>query len=135
MEGVVIKLAGVGVVAVFAILILRHGSPDSAMLLRMVTGVGLALLCVFAMTPIVEYIVALSSLLESERVSVAVSQLLKALGISLLTHVCANVCRDSGEGSIASYVELGGRLEIVILALPLIKEIVDMALVLLELTP
>ena len=49
--------------------------------------------------------------------------LLSAVGIAALTGVCAEVCRDCREPTIASYVETAGRLEILLLCIPLIREI------------
>ena len=53
--------------------------------------------------------------------------LLQVLCVAFLTHICASICLDCGEGTIAEYVELGGKLEILILALPLMREILEIA--------
>lgn len=135
MSDLLFKLFGGAILCVLVILILKKESPDSAVTLRMIAGVLLAIACISALKPIIEYVNELSeSIGAGEEISSAVSVLLKALGVALLTHVCATVCRDSGEGSIAYYVELGGKIEIMILSLPLIKEIVDLALGLLEMS-
>ena len=49
--------------------------------------------------------------------------LMGALGIAVMTGVCADLCRECREPTVASYVEMAGRLEILILTIPLIKEI------------
>ena len=49
--------------------------------------------------------------------------LLGALGIAVLTGICADICRECRETSIASYVEIAGRLEILLLCVPLIRDI------------
>ena len=53
--------------------------------------------------------------------------LLKTLGIAFLTEVAAGICRDGGEGSLATWVEMAGKLEILILSLPLVEHILDAA--------
>lgn len=53
--------------------------------------------------------------------------IVKALGIAYLTHISAELCRDCGEGSIASAIEAVGRLEIIILSLPLLNKIITMS--------
>ena len=53
--------------------------------------------------------------------------MIKALGIALLTHVTASICRDCGEGSVASGVEFAGKLEILFLCLPIIVKILGYA--------
>ncbi len=53
--------------------------------------------------------------------------IVKALGIAYLTHISAQLCRDCGEGSVATLIEGAGRLEIIILSLPLINKIIGMS--------
>lgn len=53
---------------------------------------------------------------------------LKALGIVWLTTAAADLCRSLGEGTIASSVETAGRAELLILCIPLLRELIDMSL-------
>jgi stage III sporulation protein AD len=49
------------------------------------------------------------------------------LGLAILTQICAEICKESGEGGIASAIELIGKIEILVLALPLINDILTVA--------
>ena len=53
--------------------------------------------------------------------------LAKALFVALLCQLTAEICRDFGENGIASKVELGGKLSIIYLSVPLIKEVLESA--------
>ncbi len=57
----------------------------------------------------------------------------KVLGISYVTVFSANTCRDYGQTALASKAELAGRCAIAVLGLPLIKNVLDLALGFLEL--
>ena len=46
-----------------------------------------------------------------------------AFGIAFLSHVTAEICKECGESSVAGFVELAGKTEILILCLPLVKEL------------
>ncbi len=59
--------------------------------------------------------------------------MLKGLGAAILTHVCSSVCRECGKPTLADYVEFAGRIELVLLCLPLITQIMKAADTLLEL--
>ena len=134
MSETLFKILGAAIFGAFVIVTLKKESADGALTLRMVMGVVLAISCISAINPIVAYITELGEVFgEESGVASSVTVLLKALGVSLITHICATVCRDSGEGSIAQYVELAGKIEIVLLSLPLIGEIIDIALGLIEL--
>lgn len=51
--------------------------------------------------------------------------LFKALGIAFLSHMTAEMCRDCGENTVAGGVETLGKLEILMLCLPLIGSVMD----------
>ena len=53
--------------------------------------------------------------------------LIKTLGLALLTKICSDICRDCGEGTLASCVELCGKLAILLLCIPMIGELMDYA--------
>ncbi len=129
-----VKLFGGAILGVMLIVILRKESPDSALTVKMVLGVMLALACIGTMTPVIEYIKEIGGSFGGDGLSGAVEVLLKALAVSVLTHVCATVCRDSGESSTAYYVEMGGKIEILLLSMPLLRDMTDMALELLEMS-
>ncbi len=55
------------------------------------------------------------------------SPITKALIIALLCQITSEICRDFGENGIASKVELGGKIAIIYLSVPLIKEVLKSA--------
>lgn len=59
---------------------------------------------------------------DSEEYAVA---MLKIVGIGYVFGICADVCTDLGEGTLAASVCLIGRLEILTVSLPFIKSIVE----------
>ncbi len=48
--------------------------------------------------------------------------MLKALGIGIVVNTVGSVCRDMGESSISNGVELAGKIEILLICLPIITE-------------
>lgn len=55
--------------------------------------------------------------------AVYLSPVLKCIGIGMITHLAAQVCRDAQQGSIASAVELCGTLCALYISLPLIRSL------------
>ena len=58
--------------------------------------------------------------------------ILKGLGIVILTQIASDICKDSGEGTLAGHIETVGKLELLLLCVPLIGEILGVAEQLLE---
>ena len=48
-----------------------------------------------------------------------------AFGTALVSHITAEICRDSGESSLAGFAELAGKVEILLLCVPLVKAILE----------
>ncbi len=61
-----------------------------------------------------------------------VSVMIKALGVTVLCRICADVCRDCGEPTLAGGVESAGKLTLVLLALPMISRLAEHAISLAE---
>ena len=53
---------------------------------------------------------------------------LKSIGIALLTQFTSDICKDSGQSALAGKIEFAGKLLIAVLALPLAKSLIEVAL-------
>ena len=53
---------------------------------------------------------------------------LKSIGIALLTQFASDICRDSGQSALAGKIEFAGKLFIAVLALPVAKSLIEVAL-------
>lgn len=55
-----------------------------------------------------------------------ISLIFKALAICCITHITAELCRDSGESAMASAAELWGRGAVTVLSLPVLKSFLQL---------
>ena len=119
-----VKLCGVGILCALCALILRQIKGEYATLVRVGgTVVIFGVLIVSAadiMSEAMSYAV-IGGVSEYMRI------MLKALGLCLVSKLCADICRDMGENAIGSGIELSGRLAILSLCLPLIGELMGYA--------
>lgn len=53
--------------------------------------------------------------------------LIKALGISALSRITADICTQAGESTLAGQIEIAGALEITLLSLPLATQLLEIA--------
>lgn len=67
-----------------------------------------------------------SQILSKANLSGLFENVLKGLGISILVTICSSFCRDLGEDSIASKLEIGGKAIILTLSLPILQEILNL---------
>lgn len=123
MTGTYVKLCGGAILLVVAILLLKQTKTDVWPLqwlgILLTAGAGLLLL-----EPVLSWFRELS---EANGIGNYTDCLLRALGVAFLTQGCADLCRQSGEASLASGVELAGKAELLLLALPLLRELLSVA--------
>jgi stage III sporulation protein AD len=56
------------------------------------------------------------------------TSVLKITGIAYISEFGAEICRDAGEGAIASKIEMAGKVIIIALAIPVITSLIDLVL-------
>ena len=54
--------------------------------------------------------------------------LIKITGIAILTEFAVSICKDSGESAIASKVDIGGKIIIITMSIPIIKSLLETVL-------
>lgn len=118
------QLCGLALCAVFACMIPGIKHTEYALAIRIVFGIVIFALAVSLLSP---YMQLIEQLVEGSLLESYYPFLLRAIGIAFLTEITATVCRDSGEESIAKNIELLAKAEILILSLPLIKELIKIS--------
>lgn len=129
MEKELIRVCGVGILCMVLAVVIKSVKPELLPLLRL--G-GTVLILGAALPMLFETLSEALGLFSGENLAPYARVMTRALGISLLTKLSADACRDAGEGSLAGGVELAGRSVILLLSLPLVEEILGFATRLLE---
>ncbi len=110
--------------SVILVIIVKQLKNEIALPLSVCISVALSLAAVALINPISEYINELSNTADYGQY---IKIMMKSLGIALATSTSSDICRDCGEGAIASKVELVGKCGIMLVALPLIKSLLTLA--------
>lgn len=121
----IVGIAGVAILAAVIAVMLRRGTGEYAMVLRLAAGALILLLILQAAAPALQQI---NHLLELAGIdSTYAGILFRTLGVTFLTQFAADACRDAGENALGSKVELAGRVSILVLALPLFAKVASIA--------
>ena len=120
------QVVGLGLIAALLALILKEYRPELAMQISLAAGTIIMLLVlnriVTAVNVITETAVAAGINL------VYLQTLLRVIGIAYLAEFGSQLCRDAGDGSIATRVELAAKVIILVMAVPVIVEIMKSVL-------
>lgn len=125
----ILKIVGTGFISLIIVVILKEYKKDFAIYAELVGGAILLYFSIDYLKDIVNFINGLSITgINSSFILI----LIKITGISILTEFAVSVCNDMGESAIASKVDLGGKLLIVSLSIPIITSVLSGLIGLLE---
>ena len=117
-----IKLIGMVLVCVGLISVLKQYNPVYAILAALACCTILFVSAMGRFVPLVEYVTQLA-----QRISTAdVFPVLKAVGIVLLAQIARDVCKDAGQNALAGQVELAARVLVMVAALPLFQQLLEL---------
>ena len=119
----VVQVIGVGMTAVLLILVVRRSHPELAVQITIVVAGIVFFLVLDKLRMIIELFTEMAKRAGIGEMYLII--LLKIIGISYLVEFGAQVCRDAGEGAIASKIELAGKVMILVMAVPIIAFALD----------
>ena len=125
----IIKIIGVGIIALITIIIIKQYKPEFAIYISIVAGVIILFMIMDKLQGIITLLQNISN--KSGINSKFLSLLLKITGIAFLAEFAINICKDAGEGAIASKVELGSKVIIVSMSIPIVSSLLEVILKLL----
>ncbi len=122
----VIKIIGIGLIALILIIIIKQYRPEFALYISLIAGVLILYLALDEISNIINLLknITQKSGINSEFLGI----LLKMTGIAFLAEFAISICKDAGEGAIASKVELGSKAIIVSMSIPIIYNLLEVIL-------
>ncbi|MBS4191237.1 stage III sporulation protein AD [Bacillus sp. FJAT-49705] len=119
----IIQIVGVALIATFLALIVKEQKPNFAFLLIVFVGCTIFLF-------LVDQIYAIIHMIERIAVNAKVNMIyietiLKIIGIAYIAEFAAQITKDAGQGAIASKIELGGKILILAMAIPILTVMIE----------
>lgn len=117
------QIVGVALVSTFLALIIKEQKPNFAFLLIVFVGCAIFL---FLVDQIYEIIQMLQRIATNANVNlVYVETILKIIGIAYIAEFASQITKDAGQGAIASKIELGGKIIILAMAIPILTVLIE----------
>lgn len=117
------KILGVGFITLIITIILKEYRKDFAIYSVLIGGAIIIFYSLDTINSILEFIEDISK--NSNYNNIFVDLLLKITGIAILTEYAVSICKDSGENSIANKIDLGGKIVIISLSIPVISTTIE----------
>lgn len=119
-----VKLGALAITAALCAVIVKQKTQDIGMVLALTACI---ILMVATMPAFEEIGDMISELGETAGVSdVILMPVIKTVGIAIVTKLAAEVCRDAKENGIAGFIELAGATAAILLAIPLLRMVLQL---------
>lgn len=125
----VVKIIGIGLVALIIIIIIKQYKPEFAIYISIIAGIIILYMILDEFKNIISLLQTITTKLGIN--SQFLSLLLKITGIALLTEFAISICKDAGESAIASKIEIGSKVVVISMSIPIISGLLEVILKLL----
>jgi stage III sporulation protein AD len=120
----IIQIVGIGIVSVALSMAIKKQVPEFSLLIGIIASVVIFLFILPKLISVFQviHIIAMGSNIDMVYVDIV----LKIIGISYIAEFGSQICLDAGEGSIASKIELSGKVLIMVISIPIIMALIDL---------
>lgn len=122
----VMKLVGLAIISTILCMVIKKDRPEMAMFIGVLTGIMILLSVTYKLNFIIDSINDLAH--KANIPTMYISLIIKLIGIAYLMEFAIQICKDCGEGNIASKLEFGGKIIVMTMSFPILVSIIDMIL-------
>lgn len=119
-----VKLFGIGITGAVCALLLKQHKPELAIVVSIATAVTLFLLLAGQLTYIFQVVQTFVDRLGIE--SQYIIAVVRIIGVSYLTQLGADLCRDAGQAAIGTKLEIAGKVIVVVLSVPILTALMNL---------
>ena len=124
------KIIGVALITCIATLVVKPVRPDFAVFISIVGGIIILFMLAGYLTEIFD---VFNQIFNFTNVNSSIYKIIfKIIGVGYLVEFTASLCSDSGNSSIGDKVLLGGKIIILVMALPIVTSILEIVMELLQ---
>jgi len=120
----IIKIIGLGLIALITIIIIKQYRPEFAVYISIIAGVLILYIAMDKFNGIINLLQNISNKAGINKTFLEI--LLKITGIAFLSEFAVSICKDSGESAIASKIELGSKVIIISMSIPIISNLMEL---------
>ena len=117
----IFQIVAVGILGAVLSITLKKQAPQIAVLIAITCSVLIFLMVLPMLTETVQLLSRLGEMAGGEAAYIGVA--IRVIGVAYMTELGASVCNDAGESAIAAKIDLSGRVIILVMAMPIIVDI------------
>lgn len=115
-----IKACGIVLCSLVVCIIFKRLKEEFSLFVRIAITISVFAVSLSIFYPVLSYV---SEISNNTSIQPYIPILFKALSIAFAVQITADICNDSGESALAERISFFGRAEILVISLPLIKNL------------
>ena len=120
----IIKIIGIGLIALVIVVILKQYRPEYTIYVSIIAGVLILFLAMEKLYGIINLLQSISDKTYINKQFLGI--LLKITGIAIITEFAVSICADAGEKAIASKIEIGSKVIIIAMSIPIVSSLLEL---------
>ena len=120
----IIKIIAIGLIALVIVIILKQYRPEYTIYVSIIAGILILFLAIEKLSGIINLLQSISDKTYINKQFLGI--LLKITGIAIITEFAASICADAGEKAIASKIEIGSKVIIIAMSIPIISSLLEL---------
>lgn len=120
----IIKIIGIGLIALVIVIILKQYKPEYAIYVSIIAGILILFLAMEKLSGIINLLQSISNKTYINQQFLGI--LLKITGIAIITEFAVSICVDAGEKAIATKIEIGSKVIIIAMSIPIISSLLEL---------
>ena len=120
----IFKIIGIGITGAVLSILIKQYKPELAISIPILTVAVIVMMCVPYLRAVISAFedIANRSGIEMAHMKIVI----KIIGIAYVCQFASDICTDAGERAIASKIELGGRIAIITVSMPIMYNLLEL---------
>ena len=118
------KIIGIGLIALVIAIILKQYKPEYALYVSIIAGILILFMIMDKLSGIINLLQSISDKTYINKQFLGI--LLKITGIAIIAEFAVSICVDAGEKAIATKIEIGSKVIIIAMSIPIISSLLEL---------
>lgn len=119
----IVKIVGIAYITLFIILLFRNSKSELNTLLTLTAGALILLIMIEPLKEIIDFLRQIADKANIDTVYIGI--VLKILAIAYIASFSSALCKDANADSLATQIDLSGKIMILVLAIPILMAVLN----------
>ncbi len=119
----IVKIVGIAYITLFIILLFRNSKSELNTLLTLTAGALILLIMIEPLKEIIDFLRQIADKANIDTVYIGI--VLKILAIAYISSFSSALCKDANADSLATQIDLSGKIMILVLAIPILMAVLN----------